>query len=106
MCYRLNQVDYDGAGDITDVECVDFDQTTQTVIYPNPATDIVNVEFTRVADNATVEIRTIEGKLLESKDVKADEACTFDVASLESGVYMISITDGDKAISKRVIINH
>ena len=106
LCYRLNQVDYDGASDMTDIECVDFDQTTQTVVYPNPATDVVNVEFTRVAANATVEIRTTEGKLLESKDVKADEACTFDVASLESGVYMISITDGGKTTSKRVIINH
>lgn len=62
-------------------------------IYPNPATDILNV--TNVSDKANFKIYASTGQLVKTGKV---EKKMIDISSLETGVYIISVIDNDKEV--------
>lgn len=81
-------------------------------IYPNPATEYVNIEY--VVPNGgktTIDIYDISGKkvyteqLFVSKGQKIDRRInTNDFASLQSGTYLIGITNGSHRKTSKIII--
>jgi hypothetical protein len=71
--------------------------------YPNPATDVINVNTASLSYNATIELTDMLGKTISNALVVGDEV-QIDVRSLESGIYLLKIVDGKKAISKKVIV--
>ncbi|MEO9531695.1 MAG: choice-of-anchor J domain-containing protein [Crocinitomicaceae bacterium] len=73
------------------------DNTINFDIYPNPATDLINLN---VDANAIVAIYSLSGaKVLETTATK-----TIDVSSLEAGMYNIVVTaNGTQSVEKLVI---
>jgi hypothetical protein len=68
-------------------------------IYPNPATDVLNV--TKVSDKATYKIYSAAGQLVSS-GVATNQK--IDVSSLVKGVYVISISDkGSEVLNTKFI---
>lgn len=61
---------------------------TQVQVYPNPATDVLNV--TKVSNNATYTIHSVSGQVV-AKGKVADNKVT--VSNLQKGVYIISVED-------------
>jgi hypothetical protein len=58
----------------------------EIVVYPNPATNVININSTSAVNAA---IRSMDGKLvLEQKDAK-----TVDISALATGVYMLYLSD-------------
>lgn len=66
-------------------------------IYPNPATDMINL---RVDANAVVAIYSVTGaKVLETVATK-----TLDISSLEAGIYNVVVTlDGAQTVEKLIV---
>lgn len=65
-------------------------------VYPNPAmnkifVDLQNVDF----GNATLEIYSLEGKLLLKQSVATNSVSEIDLQSLPSGMFMLKIRDKD-----------
>lgn len=71
-------------------------------VYPNPATDMVNVKLAEDFDatKTSVRIYSMTGK----KAVDYKYNATLDVSNLAKGVYVMEITDGNKTESKKLII--
>jgi hypothetical protein len=63
----------------------------QFSIFPNPSSDLVNVEFTQPSE-LKIDILDITGKVVESRTTSSIRN-TFDVSALESGFYLFRITD-------------
>ena len=79
---------------------IDENAANQVVIYPNPASQILNV---RNAENATVEIFDILGKsLIQMENISLEEQ--INVASLQSGTYLIKITNGAVVQTEKFVI--
>ena len=76
-------------------ELVDFS------MYPNPASDIVQLKFPVGIENNKVEIFDILGKQIK---VNLSEENTIDVSKLPSGAYFVSITADDSKVTKKLII--
>jgi hypothetical protein len=67
-------------------------------IYPNPATDNVNINYNH--NIKTIELIDVQGRILVSKMVNENQV-TFDVSDYSSGVYYLKITgDGGSTIEK------
>lgn len=75
-------------------------------IYPNPATNQVNINIENPGNQVEVAIFNINGKQVLNRhftDVSgADE--TFDVSSLTSGVYFVKINSDGKTATKKLIV--
>jgi len=79
-------------GSSTSVEELDFD----VKMYPNPTTDLLFIETEREVNYT---IFSMTGRSLMSNSF-ADKRHAVDVSSLQKGMYMLSIADGDRGLSK------
>lgn len=70
------------------------------VLYPNPAKNMVNIDFTKnTANTVSISVSDISGKTVLAKNISNGEN-SFDVSSLTSGMYFVNI----KADNKQQII--
>lgn len=77
-------------------------------VYPNPATNNVNVDFTLQNDaDATVELLNSLGQVVNTQvlgNVSGDQSVSIDVASLEAGMYIVKVKTTNGEITKRISI--
>ena len=71
-------------------------ETSELNIYPNPATDFVNIEVPANV-SGTIVIRDISGKIIH-KENSVKGVNTINVEGFNSGVYTISIIENERAI--------
>jgi len=88
---------------IEDGEYVDMESMPALNIYPNPASDFVNI----VSENgeiSDVQLYDMTGRLIFNRQV-ADEALTLNVAGMADATYFVRViyTDGKASVSKLII---
>jgi hypothetical protein len=70
-------------------------------IYPNPASDVINIEY-KGARGANIMMYDMLGKVVMERNLETD-ITNLDVSSLHKGVYLIRINDGDVTDIQRFI---
>ncbi len=71
------------------------------VIYPNPASSILNIDN---AENSTIEVYDLLGRVILSRtNISLKEQ--LNVSTLNSGTYLIRISNDNKVITDKFIIN-
>lgn len=77
----------------------DIDAFSGINIYPNPANNFIQIE---TENNLNVEIYSIEGKLMDSKQVNA--STRIDINQYTNGIYLIKCIDRDGVIMHKKFI--
>jgi hypothetical protein len=92
------------ANDYVDVLVTDIDNPNAglTQVYPNPATDRVNITSSAAISRLTVVNYT--GQVVYRVDLDGATTYTLNTASYEDGVYVIRMETANDVITKRVII--
>ena len=74
-------------------------------VYPNPASSLVTVELRGVAAGAEsrMELFGIQGNRIGSNSITGPGSCSFSVADLPSGVYMLRIVSGSEVQTRMVV---
>lgn len=85
--YRLKQMDFDGVVRLSDVRLVNI-KSTGLSIYPNPASNVVNV--IGLAAKHTVSVFDVTGRIMMTADVDVNSN-TLNIAALTDGVYTVVI---------------
>ena len=106
--YRLVLVDRDGNTAYSSVKAVRIGSISAVSVYPNPASDYVNVTLNGDASvSANIRLVNLGGQVLMEKNVTNAGGTTvpLTVSSLPSGNYLIVITasDGSKQVNKILI---
>jgi len=88
-----------------------FEGTPSVTLYPNPANDQwVVIEFTPMENEiATIEIFDLAGRkvYVDHKASTLDGYIELDISQLKSGIYLVSLTDGDAArYVQKLIVNN
>jgi hypothetical protein len=75
----------------------------QTYIYPNPATDKVNIYLSKKSDYK-INLYTVTGQSI-AKTMVTDDFATLDISTLSNGLYFIQITDvrTNEVITKKLV---
>lgn len=77
-------------------------------IFPNPASNVLNIEFTSSAnDNMSVKLLELSGREVmtrSSKAVSGFNMQTIDVSKLAKGIYLVSITTGGETLYSRIAV--
>lgn len=94
--YRIN------IDDIRKIEFVDVTSTSETTtdlpfFYPNPAERYITIG--NIEDNQTVNVYSLEGRLLLEKQVNANEP--IDLGKLPPGLYVLRILEKNLKLLKR-----
>ncbi|MCB0700237.1 MAG: aryl-sulfate sulfotransferase [Chitinophagales bacterium] len=74
-------------------------------VYPNPTSDILNIHVDIQADYS-IKLYNINGQCLVSKQVENNsETIQLNISALNSGVYFLSISNGEEVKMEKVIID-
>ena len=78
-------------------------------MYPNPATSVINVEFSTVQnDNTVIKLMDVSGRAMMQNEITALNGfnkSVFDVSKLSKGVYMVVIENSKGVAKNRIVIN-
>jgi hypothetical protein len=74
----------------------------QLNIYPNPVTDVLNVQWNNTTESANLSIRDLSGRLVLSERV-ANGNAVLDLSNLSSGNYILELQMEDRTLRKQVI---
>lgn len=96
--YRLKQVDYDGKFSYSDVVAVKIkNNLTGVSIFPNPASQSIQVQFESFGISSTLQVLDIVGKEVIHKEVSGKtglQISEIEIKDLPAGAYSVVITDG------------
>lgn len=74
---------------------------TEALIYPNPATDRLNVELSGVVNATGYEVFSLDGKRLLSEGVQAANRFVVPIDQLTKGVYLIRVHHENGMLTQR-----
>jgi hypothetical protein len=109
-CFDITKVYRSGVEqEISEPACANFTVSTgiaevsrvETMVYPNPAKDVISIKNT---NNATVYIYNILGKMVRKIDSTSD-LLQVNVSDFSNGMYFIKIQNGNNVETKKILIN-
>jgi hypothetical protein len=76
------------------------------VVYPNPASHIVNIQANDIAATAVdMKIVNVLGKTVMSNTLQMQgQTTSFDVSSLDKGVYFLTLESEGKSVTKKLVV--
>ena len=90
-------IDDINVSEITNINEISYTQNIK--IYPNPATNFVNIKN---AENATIEIYNLQGKLISTKQTVSNIE-RIDLSYLQTGVYIVRVAKNNKINNFKII---
>lgn len=109
--YRIKQTDFDGKASYSNVVAVEPKGSKglkNVLLYPNPANELVNVEFVSDAREGDVMIYNDLGQLVAAQHFFGEagrQALTFDAKKLDEGTYTVVIFVGTYQLQQRLAIS-
>ena len=74
------------------VRMVDFNANYLIKIYPNPATNVLNVYAAADLGKSRLRIRNMAGQLIKEQSIKGNGTLAVSLGGLSRGIYSIEIT--------------
>ncbi|MEO6304646.1 MAG: choice-of-anchor B family protein [Bacteroidia bacterium] len=75
------------------------------IVYPNPASNLISVNYTTSGDSK-VQLRNALGQLIFEKQFSGNVMDQINLSTFANGSYVLSVTDKDQTLNKKLIINH
>jgi hypothetical protein len=80
----------------------DFDKSKDLILYPNPASDRVNIRFETLQGESQVEIYDLTGRLISSFTNQENQGViALDLAPMATGVYVVVLRQGGAVLMQR-----
>jgi hypothetical protein len=74
-------------------------------IYPNPATDVLNIQTgMKMSPGAVMQLYAVDGKLVATSEMPTHGNLNFPVSGFAKGLYLLRIADSARAMHTRVQI--
>ncbi len=75
-------------------------------IYPNPAVNLITVEYNELSQNAIVKVFDLQGKLVLTQDLtEGNGVSNLEIENLFGGMYLIKVVSNEDSITKRILIS-
>jgi Secretion system C-terminal sorting domain len=107
--YRLRQMDFDGKEAFSKIVSVQAGEKGRYKIYPNPAKDLVNVQFQAAKEGiVSMDLYDSIGKLIQHFNYNAREGenqSVLKVQNIAKGFYTLKIKQGEAVVTERLIID-
>ena len=88
--YRLKQIDYDGSFSYSPIQSVQMGARVQVGVYPNPASDVLQVDLGVNESEKLLYVVNQEGRIVKTVIVQSGEALvSIEIADLPEGQYLL-----------------
>jgi Secretion system C-terminal sorting domain len=97
LYYRLKQIDIDGKFDYSTIARVNMKRNKQVLLYPNPATNVIQIKNTGAGEVQQIQILSTDGKTVLV--FTANGSMQYDISHLKAGMYLLQLIKKDNSIS-------
>jgi type IX secretion system substrate protein len=106
--YRLRMADLDNKVVYSDVKSIRSASMATIQVYPNPATDFVNITLDAKASNTLITLINQNGQVVIEKKVSANSGViNLPLTQMQAGLYVIKMSDDKGAAeSVKLIVQH
>ncbi|MBK9450753.1 MAG: T9SS type A sorting domain-containing protein [Bacteroidetes bacterium] len=106
--YRIRQTSLDGSSSYSEVKEVNFDAVPEILIYPNPAKEVLHVEWQNFKGNPTadlqLQLRNPLGQTVNVAYSTVSGGLLLQTSDLSSGVYILEIRNTQGVFIKRFTV--
>lgn len=105
--YRIKYIAENGSSSYSPIRAVNFNQfdDIDMNIWPNPTTDVVNLQIRNVVDNfVIVRLLARNGNLLGEKRFTPNELIRFEVAGVAPGVYFLEVITSKGKRTEKIVV--
>jgi Secretion system C-terminal sorting domain/FG-GAP repeat len=93
--YRLKIKSTDGQIEYSNIQLLKNDKATEILVFPNPTTDVLQLQLNKVYDNMNVQIINSAGQLVKRFNMAAtNQTITIPVQNLAAGKYWLHLQGG------------
>lgn len=71
-------------------------------VFPNPTTDLIQVQFSQLIDYCSLELHDVMGRLIMEKSFRSIEHTDLNFATLTKGIYFLTIRSFDASIVHKI----
>lgn len=112
--YRLKIKDFDGSSNLSPTRSILFDAKTKTIVAdvsPNPSNGQVRLAFKggiELDKMTDITVTDMYGRRVAqfSENYAADSVVNLDLATVASGIYMVSIKNGNNSLVQKIVVQH
>lgn len=116
--FTYNRDGYGGSGGTAAIDYIKFpmngemapiaiEEVSESVlsIYPNPASDNVNIQLPEVGGKFSLAVFDLNGKQLMKREISADSSeYTLNVSNLAPGMYLVSLFNNEGAYTGKIVV--
>jgi hypothetical protein len=86
-----------------------IDETSITLfnVYPNPASDLVNISFEGENTDYSISLMDIQGRVISSREIanaSGEQVVSFSTENVAKGSYIVTVTSNGSTTTKNVVI--
>ncbi len=74
-------------------------------IYPNPASDVLNIELQEAGKKYEIQLVDIQGQLVYKSEVR-NQKSEINISSLANGIYLLTLQNAEQKTSVKIIVQH
>jgi hypothetical protein len=90
---------------VTSATAIGEIKNQELILYPSPASDVLNVRFDNLSEETIIEIVSLTGTVIESKVVPANtDVADIDVQHMNTGIYFCHVKNSKMDMVKRFIV--
>ncbi|MEO8406006.1 MAG: T9SS type A sorting domain-containing protein, partial [Chitinophagaceae bacterium] len=97
LFYRLRQIDIDGRSEYTNIVKVVIDRTPHLTLYPNPATDFIQIKNIRAEEVQNIQAIGSDGRMVMI--CNPNNQMQYDISHLKTGIYILKLVKRDHSVS-------
>lgn len=91
------------SGPVTGVTVSPTAASSAIKVSPNPASDILKIDFCAQFDKASIEVYDMQGRLVLQSVVSNSKLESIDISRFSTGIYMLNINNGYKLFNARFV---
>lgn len=80
------------------------DERIEFKVYPNPASEVINVELEKANGNTDIRVIDILGKIVIQHS-SFNMYSSIDISELQNGIYFLNVRLDNKTFTKKIIVN-
>ena len=83
-----------------------INNTKQLNIYPNPASNVLNIGFEKLSQKSEIKIsNVIVAEVRKEVIENNEESIQMDISNLANGIYFVTLSSGEESFTKKIVIN-
>ncbi len=87
-----------------DIGIDDQDAANPLVLYPNPASENVTIEWENLFNHFTVKLRNVKGEIIFKRESNHAKSFEIDISTFAKGTYLVEINSENEVYRKKLII--